>query len=151
MPAPGSGNARSEFVKQARMRARNEFGSELERKATDEFCLAVGGPATAVFAEAMSYGGVFAEAMAAPAFRAPAVLELSAGPEAAGELPADLQADLATAVREGVGGALDELSHAETALSVHARQTGVKAAREDFYRRSGQARFVTMSSARPLP
>ena len=136
MPAPRSaGAASAALVKEARKRTRNELGSQLEGKATDAFCVAFGGPAA--FGEAI--GGAL-EAVGAPGVKPSAVLELAAEPEAVGELPSELQADVATAVREGVGGALDELSQAETALSLLARQAGVKAAREDFYRRSGLIR-----------
>ena len=137
MPAPRSaGAASAALVKEARKRTRNELGAQLEGKATDAFCVAFGGPAA--FGEAV--GAALAEAVGAPAVKPAAVLELVAEPEAVGELPSELRADIATAVREGVGGALDELSYAETALSVLARQAGVKAAREDFYRRSGLIR-----------
>ena len=58
MPAPRSaGNAYSEFVKEARKRTRNEMGTQLESKATDEFCVAFGGAPPVEFAEAMAAPG----------------------------------------------------------------------------------------------
>jgi serine protease AprX len=77
--------------------------------------------------------------MAAPTAGSPAVLEM-AGDSEPSELPAEVEAALAATVRESVGGALDDLSHAETALSLYVRQARVKAAREDFLRRAGLIR-----------
>jgi serine protease AprX len=139
-PRRSSGDHRSDLVEEARKRTRNELGTDVESKATDEFCVAFGASAPPAVAEAMSFGGMFTEAMAPPVPRAPAVLELSAEPETLGELPEDLEAELATTVREALGGALDDLSHAETALSVLARQAAVKSARDSFYRQSGLIR-----------
>jgi serine protease AprX len=129
-----------ELVKQARRRTRDQLGADVEGKATDAFCVAFGISPAGAFAESGGPAGAFAEAMPAPTVSAPAVLEMSADPEPAGELPAEVEATVATTVRESVGGALDDLAHAETALALLVRQARVKAAREDFLRRAGLIR-----------
>ena len=130
-----------DLLKQARRRTRDRLGVDVESKATDEFCVAFGASSAGAFAEAAGAAVSFgAEAMPGPAMHAPAVLEMTVDREPAGELPTDVEAALATTVRESVGGALDELSYAETALSLLIRQARVKAAREDFLRRAGQIR-----------
>jgi len=139
-PSRPADDVSPELLKQARRRTRDQLGVDVETKATDEFCLAFGISATRGFAEAAGAGPMFAEAMTGPAVSASAVIEMAPDREAAGELPADVEATLATTVRESVGGALDELSHAETALSLLIRQARVKAAREDFLQRAGLIR-----------
>jgi serine protease AprX len=131
-----------ELLEQARKRTRDQLGTDVESKATDEFCVAFGASPAGMFAESAGAVRVFTEAVGAPApaVNAPAVLEIAAEPEPAGELPDDIEATLATTVREALGGALDDLAQAETALAVLARQARVKAAREDFLRRSGLIR-----------
>jgi serine protease AprX len=127
-----------ELLRQARRRTRDQLGADVEGKATDAFCVAFGVAPTAAFAEAAGVG-VLAEAMRPPPSSAPAVLEMAADPEPA-EAPGDVEAAVAASVRESVGGALDDLSHAETATALFVRQARVKAAREDFLRRAGLIR-----------
>ena len=129
-----------DLVKQARRHTRDRLGVDVESKATDAFCLAFGVSPGAAFAEAAGAGAAFAEAISPPAMRAPAVIEMTLDREPAGELPADVEAALATTVRESVGGGLGELAHAETAMSLLIRQAHVKAARDDFLRRAGLIR-----------
>ena len=130
------------ILQKARQRTRDQLGSDVEGKATDEFCVAFGIAPQAAFAESVGGGGMFAEAAAAPspASNAPAVLEMEVEAEPGLELPDDIEATLSTTVRESLGGAFDDLAHAETALALLARQARVKSAREDFLRRSGLVR-----------
>ena len=131
-----------DLLKQARKRTRDQLGADVESKATDEFCLAFGASPAGVFAESAGAGHMMARtaSVSGPPGTAPAVLEMAAEPEPGGELPGDIEATLAAAVRESLGGALDDLSLAETALALLARQARVKSAREDFLRRSGLIR-----------
>jgi serine protease AprX len=131
-----------DLLKQARKRTRDALGADVESKATDEFCVAFAVAPSGAFAESAGAARVFAEAMPtrSPAASAPAVLEMVAEPEAGGELPDDIEATLSTRVRESLGGALDDLAQAETALALLARQARVKSAREDFLRRAGLVR-----------
>jgi serine protease AprX len=126
-------------VAQARKHTRDELGSELEAKATDDFCMAFGTASPAVFTEVFAFASTFAEAIAIPSLKTPAILELTAEPEAIAELP-NLSSDLASTLRKGVAGLLDDLSSTETGLSVLVRQASLKAAREEFYRRAGLIR-----------
>jgi len=128
-----------ELLKQARRRTRDQLGADIEGKATDEFCVAFGISPGGAFGGSEAVGRVMAEAMPAPAMTAPAVLEMAADAEPA-ELPAEVEAALATSVRESVAGAIDDLSEAETAMALFVRQARVKAAREDFLRRAGLIR-----------
>src|SRR5918994_733912 len=131
-----------DLLKEARKRTRDQLGADVESKATDDFCLAFGVSPGGVFAESAGTAPMVARtaSVSGPEGTAPAVLEMAAEPEPGGELPGDIEATLAAAVRESLGGALDDLSLAETALALLARQARVKSAREDFLRRAGLIR-----------
>jgi serine protease AprX len=133
------------LVEQARRRTRDELGSELEAKATDDFCLAIGLTSRSTFAEvlteavteAVTVADVHGAAIRLPMHTTPAILELATEPAAIAEPPADPAGKLAATVREGIAALLQAGPTAETGLRALLRQTRIKAARESFYRRAG--------------
>jgi serine protease AprX len=139
MAASGlAGDLLVEAVKTARKRTLDALGSEVETKATDEFCLSFTGTARAHAAEAFGLGG--AESVATRLETTTAILELKHEPEPAAQPEGALESDVASAVRERVAELLSRLPDAETAVSALVRQARVKAARDAFFRRSGLLR-----------
>jgi serine protease AprX len=118
-----------EAIVEARKRVKNELGSDLEAKASDEFCLAVAA------SRAPAVAGL--EAFAAPAAAPAAVIEFAAPPEEIGRLPGLMEQVPTEAVTEQLRQAHEDAGgFPEHALALQGdlplRQAALKATRDDF-------------------
>ena len=127
-----------EEAKRAREATKQSLGSALGKKASDELCLALAGPAAQV-ARAAAFGGSgFETVAAAPAPETPAVIELRApepGPE-----PEAAQPPRPKVVEKALEGLGKHVGWAEDALATAARQAAIRAQRDRFYHQLGGIR-----------
>ena len=126
------------MIKDARRRTRDDLGSAVESKATDEFCLAFATTMPAVLAEAFAAGSGFAQSTLP--FRTPAIVELAPTPESATEQARPLIAELSRIAELGRQEASPKHPDVTRAAARVAQQAGVAMAREHFLTRVGLIR-----------
>ena len=118
----------TEAVSEARKRVENELGSELARKASDEFCLAIAA------ARPPAVAGL--EALGAAAPTPAAVIEFAPPPEEVQRLPERVEQVSTEAVGEEIRRTHEEAGLPEHALALQGdlplRQASIKATRDDF-------------------
>ena len=132
MSPSGGSSLNPPGVKEARDRVRRELGAELAEKASDQFCIA--------FSEAAPAVRFAAEAGGQEPPGLTAILEFSPTAESVGRLTLEVKPEVASAVREAVGGAVEGVTPPETPFSLWLRAAAVKARREDFFKTAGPVR-----------